>query len=590
MHSPDLSTDRLREQLEKILSSPGFARNERLSNFLRFIVERDLEGKGAELKESLVGVEVFERTPGYDPKQDSIVRTEAAKLRARLATYYGREGAADPIVIDLPKGGYVPVFRRAETPRSKSPKRLVASTAALASIALILAMAGWWWVRQKNAPIRIAVLPLQNVSQDKANEYYADGLTSEIISNLSAIEGLTVRSQTSSFAFKGKPRNVREVGEQLSADYIVEGSVLRSGQHLRVNVQLVRARDDFPLWSDKFDRELSSAFAIQDEIALGVVNSLRVALGRGRRRYETSAEAYELYLRARALPVQRGLYGYDEAIAPLQQAIAKDPKFAPAYAGLAAAYAARSGQYRLDISEEVRKLRAMAEEAIRLDPLLAEAHDALGMVHARDGRWTESEKSFRRAIELDPSRSDSYMNFTLYFLWPLGRTAEGLAQLRKAEEMDPLSPHVHFKLGWMLISLGRYRDAEAYCHKLPGDYTGRTKCVGRALVGQGRTDEAIRLFARSEDRSDRSELGYAYARVGRRADAEKLALDLAPRPIQQAAIFAGLGDKDRALDALARVLAVGPVRFGLLLTTPELAMLRDDPRLKALRKNVGLPE
>src|SRR5262249_17295214 len=131
--------------------------------------------------------------------------------------------------------------------------------------------------------------------------YFADGLTHEIIHNLSIIDGLAVRSQTSSFAFKGKPQNVRESGRQLGADYILEGSILRVGQQLRINAQLVRVRDDFPLWSGRYDRELTDIFAIQDEIAHGIVNSLRLKLGGGRRRYETSAEAYDLYLRARAL-------------------------------------------------------------------------------------------------------------------------------------------------------------------------------------------------------------------------------------------------------------------------------------------------
>jgi adenylate cyclase len=212
-----------------------------------------------------------------------------------------------------------------------------------------------------------------------------------------------VRSQTSSFVFKGKPRNVREAGKQLQADYILEGSVLRAGRQLRINAQLIRVRDDFPLWSGRYDRATTDVLAIQDEISRGIVNSLRLKLGQGRRRYEMNAEAYDLYLRARALQIQRGLPGYDESIGPFQEAIAKDPSFAPAYGGLAAAHAWRSGQFRFDIADEVAKMRE-AEKALALDPLLAETHDALGMAQARGGQWERSEKSFRRAIELDPNR------------------------------------------------------------------------------------------------------------------------------------------------------------------------------------------
>ena len=204
-----------------------------------------------------------------------------------------------------------------------------------------------WWLHQENSPIRIAVLPLRNVSPEATDDYFADGLTSEIIRELSTIKGLVVRSQTSSFLFKNRPRNVREVGTQLSADYAPEGSAPRPGQNLRINAQFIRVTDDSPVWSQKFDGDISAVIAMQEEVSRGIVNSLRLTLGRGRRRYETSTEAYDLYLRARALPFQIGLRGYDESIAPLEQAIASDPSFAPAYAALAATYAARSNQFRL---------------------------------------------------------------------------------------------------------------------------------------------------------------------------------------------------------------------------------------------------
>ncbi len=217
--------------------------------------------------------------------------------------------------------------------------------AALAGFA-VAGSVGVWWLLQRNAPIPIAVLPLTNLSQDPANDYFADGLTDEIIRNLSIIDGLAVRSQTSSFVFKGKPRNIREAGKQLEADYILEGSVLRDGQQLRIIAQLVRVRDDFPLWSGRYDRELPDVLAIQDEISRGIVNSLRLKLGHGRRRYEISSEVYDSYLQARALSVDRGLQGINRSIGPLEEVVAKDPSFAPAYADLAAASAARSGEFQ----------------------------------------------------------------------------------------------------------------------------------------------------------------------------------------------------------------------------------------------------
>src|SRR5216684_1149033 len=297
----------VRQQLDRVLSSVGFTRNERLSRFLRFVVERHLEGREDELKESVIGIEVC-RNPNYDPKQDSVVRTEAGRLRSRLSEYYSHEGSGDPVIIELPKGGYTPLFRQPKDRAAADHKKRWSAPqliVALAGLAVVLAAAGWWWVQHKSAPITIAVLPLENTSHDPANDYFADGLTDELIRNLSIIDGLAVRSRTSSFAIKGRSHNIRDAGEQLQADYILEGSVLRAGHQLRIDVQLVRVHDDFSVWSGRFDRELTDVFAIQDEIALGVVNNLRLKLGRGRRRYETSVEAYDLYLRARALPSQR---------------------------------------------------------------------------------------------------------------------------------------------------------------------------------------------------------------------------------------------------------------------------------------------
>ena len=392
----EFDVEAARRQLDRILASDGFCRNERLARFLRFVVEQHLQGRDSEIKESVIAVEVFGRSGNHDPRQDSIVRTEAGRLRARLGEYQLGEGKNDALIIDLPKGGYTPVFRQIEvepaipSAPTETPRRLAAGRqlfAALAVAAVAAGVSGWWWSQRPSAPISIAVLPLANLSQDAANDYFDDGLTIEIIRNLSIIEGLAVRSQTSSFAFSGKPRNIAEAGKRLDAEYILEGSVMREGRHIRINAQLVRVRDDEPLWSRKFDRELTDVLAIQDEISLGIVNSLRLNIGRGRRRYETSPESYDLYLHARSLPLRQGLVGVDKSVGLYEQVIAKDPSFAPAFAGLAMARAMRSGQSHVNLEQELTGMRAAAEKAIQLDPLLAEAHDALGMAYAREAQW-----------------------------------------------------------------------------------------------------------------------------------------------------------------------------------------------------------
>jgi adenylate cyclase len=593
MPSLESEAQAARRQLERVLESPGFSRNERLSGFLRFVVEGHLDSKDHELKESVIAIEVFGRRPDFDSRLDPVVRTEAARLRARLNEYYIKEGKADALVIELPKGGYVPRFREVEKkshviapiPNGLPPRFRTRFWVALGLGCLVIGLAavGWWRSQPGSAPIAIAVLPLENTGHDPANDYFADGLTDELIRDLSIIDGLAVRSRTSSFGMKGKPRNIRDTGELLHADYILEGSVLRAGPQFRINVQLIRVRDDFPLWSGTYDRELTDIFATQNEISVGIVNNLRLKLGHGRRRYETSVEAYDLYLHARAEP-QRARPAAQAIVGLYQQVIAKDASFAPAYAGLAAAYAAISAQGFSDHADELMQMRAAAEKAILLDPLLAEAHQALGMLHARDGDWAQSEKSFRRAIEIDPSDSMAYRDLSRSLLEPLGRIEEAIHQMQIAEKADPLSPDVQSALGSVLLSAGRYEEAANHCEKAP-----EGRCLVRARLAQGRIEEAIKLLA-TEANPYPQYLGYAYGRAGRREEAERFAAAAAPNAFTQALTYAGLGDKDRTLEALDRLASLGAVRVGRALNSPEFALLRGDPRVKALRKKVGLPD
>jgi TolB-like protein len=546
----------LKQELERVLSSDAFARTERLSKLLRFLVERHIEGRDDELKESHIGVEAFGRRPDYDPKLDSTVRTEAVRLRARLNKYYSAEGSQDPLVIELPKGGYVPRCRpRANGATHETRGKLV-------------------WV-----------------SENPGNEAFVDGLTDEIIRQASGIAGVTVRPRTSSFALKGRPRAIREAARQLDVEYIVEGSVARSGPQLRITAQLVRVRDDVPLWTGTFNRELRDVLAIQQEISQGMVNALQLKLGRGLRRYDT--EAYDLYLRARAAGNER-VFG-DEVIGLFEQAIGKDPSIAPAYAGLTVAYAFKSFQSPIDPhrAEKLDKMRAAAERAIQLDPSLAEAHSALATAYARNGEWDLAERSFRRAIEIEPSLSTTHLAFARFVLWPLGRLEEAVREARTATENAPLSPRARYELTEVLLSAGRYDEAAQYCERLPPEMV--SECVGRARLAQGRAADAIQVLTSSAI-NNWGYLAYAYAKAGRREKAETLVARAPMRypnrhgPFQYALVFAGFGDKDRTVEQLQRMAGVGPVRMGFTLNSPEFAFLRGDPRVTALRKQVGLPE
>jgi tetratricopeptide (TPR) repeat protein len=284
------------------------------------------------------------------------------------------------------------------------------------------------------------------------------------------------------------------------------------------------------------------------------------------------------------MPDQRDQLPAREAAAIYQRVIAKDPLFAPAYAGLAAAYAASSAQHpghQEHAVEELTQMRSAAEKAVQLDPLLAEAHDALGMVYARDGHWGEAEDSFRLAIGIDPNDSAAYTDFAMWLLLPLGRVDEAIRYLRTAEKADPLSAAVQHALGLALIYTGRYEEAVGHCRRGILD----AECLGRARLGQGKFDEAVTILRAGNPRY----LGYAYGRAGRRAEAEEIAARVAPNPFSEALVFAGLGDKSHTLEALDRVAKLGGARIGRALNAPEFALLRSDPRADTLRAKVGLP-
>ena len=454
METDPVRQDAIRQALERVLSSSGFARNERLSGFLRFLVERHLEGRDTELKESVIAHEVFGREADYDPKLDAIVRTEAVRLRARLEKYYQTDGNQDPWIIDLPKGGYRPVVRQrlavepgpdippGRPERAARVSRIRWTAGAVAALVLVATAAMWWWTRPSRQALTIAVLPLVNQG-DPANEYFADGLTDEIIRNLSIIEGVTVPSRTSSFAIKGKGLTASEAGRQLGADYLVEGSILHAGDQLRITVALVRARDEHRLWSDRFDRTLTDVFAIQDEISHGIVNTLRLNLSPGRRRYEANLEAYDLYLRGRHLmasfPAPRGRPIAGPAVQYFEQAIAKDSNYAIAYAGMADALIAierNVGTANLFGATILSKAKDAAERAIELDPMLSEGHSAVASIRAREYAWQEAERGFRLAIKLNSNNALAHLELGAV-LTVQGRFDEGLREVRRA--LDPRS-------------------------------------------------------------------------------------------------------------------------------------------------------
>jgi tetratricopeptide (TPR) repeat protein len=351
---------------------------------------------------------------------------------------------------------------------------------------------------------------------------------------------------------------------------------------------------------------LKDVFAIQDEISRSIVNELRLKLGRGQRRYNTNPETYDLYLKARVLQARRGPVTR-QAITLFEQVVAKDPAFAPAYAARAGAYGwylvmqvPSVGGLPVPADQAHAIVRDDALKAIQLDPLLAEAHDAMGWAHSLDLEWAKAEESFRHALELNPSLTTTYTDFVVSTLVPEGKLNEALRQLDVALNADPLSSDVRRTMSTVQISAGLYDNALDNCRRAlaidPEVFAANTRCE-QALLHKGQVAEAIALMETFIAENPPLKggrgygyLGYAYATAGRRADAELQAARNAGLPHQQAMIYGGLGEKDRAFEAIEELAAVNPQRALSFLNRPELTLLRGDPRVAALRKKFGVPQ
>ena len=321
----------------------------------------------------------------------------------------------------------------------------------------------------------IAVLPFANVSADPENDYFCDGLAEELLNALAKVEGLKVAARTSSFYFKGKNIDVGQIGEALGVTTVLEGSVRRSGNRLRITAQLINTTDGFHLWSELYDRELKDIFDVQEEITLAIVDSLKLKLlGEGRakvlRRYTENAEAYSLYLRGRFFWNKRTTEGFRQAIEYFEQAIELEPNYALAYSGIADCYNCSGFAYDLGWmrqAEVMSKAKAAAIKALEIDDTLAEAHTSLAYAkHLFDWDWEGSEKLFRLAIALNPNYANAHHWFA-HLLIATSRVDEALAESERALELDPLSAVMNTHLGW---------------HYLHGDVDAFLVCLDRLLA------------------------------------------------------------------------------------------------------------
>jgi serine/threonine-protein kinase len=444
-----------------------------------------------------------------------------------------------------------------------------------------------------DAPV-IAVMPFTNLSTDPDSDYFVDGLTAEVIRNLADIEGLQVRSQGSSFSLKGKPRDLALYQAQLGVNLILEASVLRVDDRLRATVQLVQVPDDVVLWSEPFDRRVDDVFAIQDEISTAIATRLRLTLGRSRRRYQTNLPAYEAYLRARTVVSRRGTESAQQAARLFQQVIDMDPTFALAHAGLADAYAEMSWQLTgLSLEEGLEGMRPAAEAALELDPQLAEAHAAMGLTYAREREWDLATASFERALDLNGTLTQVRVNYA-QTLVTMGQVDKALQLLETARTTDPLSPMVKRELAWTEFIDRRFEEAITDFRAALEDDPGlpfTTQGLARALTFAGRPEEAIEVWLHkpASDGDWERWLAHAYVRAGRREDLDRLIeADRNGHPYRQALIYSALGDIDKTFEYLNQSVDVAPHRTAQMLVYPEMALLRGDPRLDALRTRLNL--
>ena len=617
-HSDALSHVAIQSQMEKMLASESFHDAEAMRRFLRYAVEQTLRGQGGQLKEYRLGLEVFDRNSSFDPRLDPVVRMAALRLRAKLREYYEREGRHDPVCIEIPKGGYAATFssRPAHPLRiaGKSPARRQSHFALLVGCLLVVAaIAGVYWARtiERTRAARlteeasIAVLPFLNLTSNPDNEYLSDGLADELTGALSQMSGLRVIARTSAFKFKGKAEDVHTIGNQLNVASLLEGSLQRNGEHLRVTVQLIRTSDGSHLWAETYDSTADNTFAVEDEITQAVTGALRVRLADAESRSQrlVNPEAHDLYLRGRYWWNRRTPFAVWKSVAYFNQALEKEPLYPQAYLGLADAYTVLGFNDQEAADEVAPKARAAAEQALQIDNGLGEAHAALAatlLYHDWDFRRAEQE--FRRAIQLDPNYATAHQWYGLLLMCER-RFDEALPEFAKAQRLDPLSLMITLDVGQVHYYSGRQEAAIQQAQKALAqdpDFAMAHDLLGMAYEKEGRYPEALREFQTyvklsGDDPDSLMRLALTYADT-RNADA---ALALAKRienvpkgtyvpSYNLAVIYATLGEKERTLEWLRR--AVGEHASSCLMFAIEPAFegLRSDPRFQSLARDVNL--
>ena len=581
----------IRQELGRILASSLFARSGRLCRFLTFSVEKALQGESDRVKEYVVGVEAFGRGPSFDPRVDPVVRVEARRLRERLKAWYDGEGRDAVVRIELPRGGYAAVF--VDPPDGKLRPKPVAA--------------------QKT----IAVLPFTNLNSGSDLDYLCDGITEELIHALTRVRDLRVVAWNSVSRMKGREQDIAAIREQLQVETILRGSVRCLGERRRITAQLIDAATGYYLWSEAWDRSAADVFAVEEDIAQAIVNTLRVRLWpEARTRLTpkaTSVECYNLYLKGRFQWNKRSPEGLRMGLRCFEEAIAIDPEWALGWAGIGDSYAVLADYGLLDQEAAIPAANRAAEKAVELDPTLAEAYATLGLLRSRyDWKWDEAHRYFRKAIELNPGYATAHHWYSVDYLAMVGRFDEALAEIDLAIALDPLSAIAQEGRGHLLMLAGRYdeslRQLEALSEFDPSFYKVWST-QGRVYAQKGDYSKAIELYEKGLELAGEmpnllGALGQAYAPAGQTERARELLRKIEEISIERqrtgvsrgpavpatafAIVHLGLGEYDRALEWLERGMDQRLMPLSALKVHPVYTPLRAEPRFQVLLQRLGL--
>jgi len=461
----------------------------------------------------------------------------------------------------------------------------------------------------------IAVLPFINLSADPEQNYFCDGVAEEIINSLTHLEGLRVVARTSAFSFRGKEIDIREIGTKLNVQTLLEGSVRKAGSRVRISAQLVDVADGYHIWSERYDRNIGELccpediFAIQDEISLAVVNNLKVKLlgkqmAKLVKRHTQDLDAYRLYLKARYFLNKRTEESLRKAVQYFEQAIEKDPGYALAYAGLSDSHILLAEYSHLPPKDAFPRAKAAVKKALEIDETLAEAHTSLAFIKTlSDWDWMGAEEEFKQAIESNPGYATAKQWYAEH-LTMTGQYAEAIAELKQAQELDPLSLIIGVALAITLFCGTRQYDRVIEeCQKvleMDPNFGGALNVLGMVYRERAMYEKAIEAFrkARAFDEGNTwitAELGHAYAASGKRSEAEKVLDELQQLskrryvpPDNIAMVYLGLGEKNLVFEYLEKAYEDRSVGLAWLKADPIFDSLRSDPRFTALLERIGL--